>query len=315
MAATLFPAPVTAVSDVANVVTATTANVLYESTGINLKAGTYTVTSPTTVVVNVEFFNETTSLVTATTATGISVVNVASNATKVIFWTLSGTSVNIEIKLTGNPISSTTSGVAYQFTSTTTSNTAGTYYFTIVGAGGGGGAGVPSGFNPGGGGSTGTLTNVGPVVVTSSFTATIGAAGSGGSGSEGANGTAGGSTSVAISGGSTYDSNGGAAGLGGNEIRTDGAGPSAAMSPTFVGSGVILGTTGGGGRGVGFQAARPGTGSGIGTGGNGGSANGNLNGDAGTGKGSGGGGGGSGNATYGDGGNGTAGVVYAFKIF
>ena len=127
MSVNVFPAPITTVADYDEVVTATSANIFYEST-YNFTPGVYTITSPATVIAKAQFWSATTSLIETSTVSGTVTISLATAAEKIKFWTESGSDVPISIAKTGEPVSAVTSGVAYVFTNTSNSNTSGTYY-------------------------------------------------------------------------------------------------------------------------------------------------------------------------------------------
>ena len=135
---------------------ATSANTYYEA-AVNFPAGTYTITCTSTVTSNVDFWNGSTFIGTATTVSGTVAYNLATAANKIAFWTSSGTSVNVNFALSGQTVSSSFSGTIDTLTNSGTYNVTGTVYVVVVGGGGGGSGGQANnqGFGGGSGGVTG----------------------------------------------------------------------------------------------------------------------------------------------------------------
>ncbi len=302
-------------------VTAASANTLYGST-TSFSVGVYVITCVSGTISKVTFFNGNSPIVTATTSSGTTTINLATAATRIDYYTNTGTSVIITITNTASiPVFAGLSGTLDTITSTTNTYApaADRAHCVLVGGGGGGGSST-GGYGVGGGGSGG-ITG-GPVELTgSNMTVTIGSAGVGqktASTEAGVKGTNGGSTSFAGltaggggGGGGCYTGNqqgyGGSAGSpgggdGGGQYGSGGVASTA--SPLQF---VKVGTTGGGG-GASFSGggAGSGAGSGIGTGGQAfDSAN--------PANASGFGGGGAGSQSGGTGSSGSPGVVYILR--
>lgn len=315
-------------SNLTSYVSATSANTLYSS-AITLKAGVYTITCASTTVASLDFYSGTTYIGSTQTVSGTVSYNLASDATRIAYYTNTGSNITIGILQTGNPVTTAVSGTLDTLTSSTTytqTGNTGLAYVVVVGGGGGGGSATSSYSCGGGGGSGGVQSST--YALTGSISVTIGAGGNGSSTS--ATGNAGGAT---IFGNLTSNGGGGGSSFnsGGNDQASGGApgspgGAYGGSSGQFVGSPggaqsastasaynfVVSGTTGGGGGGKwgpgvsNGWAGGSGSGSGIGTGGNGST---NTAGGAGNGYGSGGGGGCSGYS----GGAGKPGVVYIVR--
>ena len=293
--------------------TLTTANQLYDFVE-SLVSGVYTITWNGGGTLNVDFYNGTTYIGTATGTSSIT-YNLAQSATGYKMWNTVG-NVSVVISLTALALAPV-SGVLTTYTTSQTITATGDGYAVLVGGGGGGGGGFSSGVGGGGGGSGGIVGS--RIVLTGSLALVIGTGGTGGvAGTPGTNGnpgiastfaglTAGGGGGGIQGGGGaaggTAGSPGGGAGGAGNGVNPGGTGSPSSNSNSFF---TIFqqGTTGGGGGGTNTGSVGVGAGTGIGTGGNGGG--GSSPGGNGTGFGSGGGGGGFGGA----GGNGMPGVLY-----
>ena len=263
----------------------------YEISG-GFVAGVYTISWSGGGTLNVDFYNGTTFIGTATGTSSIT-YNLAQSATKAVLWnTVAG--VSVVISLTALAIAPV-SGVLTTYTASGTPGIKGNAYVVLVGGGGGGGGGFSSGSGGGGGGSGGIV--IQRVTLTGSEALVIGAGGT--SGTIGTPGTAGGNggattfaglTAGGGGGGGTNPGTPGAAG-----VPNGGAGGSGAYgtttypgqpctNPNTVFGFMAFGTTGGGGGGFNtVSGIALGGGSGIGTGGQG-------NGQPGTGYGAGGGG-------------------------
>lgn len=288
--------------------TTVSSNTLYENS-LALVAGIYTITFSMGGTVNVDFYNGTTYLGTASGNTG-TVYKLTTAATNVKYF--SSNSGTFIITLSAISTSTPTTGTLYTFTSSQTINLIGDAYVLLVGAGGAGGAGYndPDYGTGGGGGSGGIIS--GRLLLTGSTSLTIGQGGTptnnaGGNGTStvlssltatGGFGGAGNTVANTGAGGSPGGANGGAIG---NTIHNGSA--SANSNSTF--SFFTFGTTGSGGGG---GSGAVGGGSGIGTGG--GVPLSNGNGLPGTGYGAGGGGGFSSDGNVHPGGAGTNGVCY-----
>jgi len=301
-------------------ITANSANTLYEAVE-SLVPGIYTITFTGGGTLNVDFYNGTTYIGTATSSSSPFLYNLGTQATNFKFWC--STTSNIVIALTALALSET-NGTLYTYTTSQTINLTGDGYVILVGGGGGGGgSGQSSSSGGGGGGGSGGITG-GRIVLTGSQSLTIGSGGSGGSqtfaGSNGGNTTLGsftangggggnpGTNTTAGSGGIAGTPNGGAGGAG--STTTSATSGNLSVNTNSIFSFFTEGTTGGGGGGSIGTSSGSGAGSGVGTGGNGGI--GNQVGAPGTGYGSGGGGGGVQQAPTNPnaGGNGQPGVCY-----
>jgi hypothetical protein len=281
-----------------------------------LTPGTYTITCVSSTNAEVTFWSGSSVITTATTVSGTVSVSLATEATRVSYWTNTGTNIVINIQLTGNPLTYAASGTLDTITTSQSPYTrTGRAYVGVVGAGGGGGPSWAGARGPGSGGSGGVASGI--VYLTGNQNIVIGAGGNGGTFDGNASrivGNDGGSSSLGNitangggAGGGSWNSSGGGGGGGGTPgggaggsgsnntggaYNGGGSGGVASSAPTY--SFVKSGTTGGG---AGVNAS--GAGSGIGTGGSGG----------GSGSGYGAGGGAFGWAnTYS--GSGTQGVVY-----
>ena len=260
----------------------------YEISGAFV-SGVYTISWSGGGTLNVDFYNGTTFIGTATGTSSIT-YNLAQSATKAVLWnTVAG--VSVVISLTALAIAPV-SGVLTTYTASGTPGVKGNAYVVLVGGGGGGGGGFTSGQGGGGGGSGGIV--IQRVTLTGAESLVIGAGGT--SGTTGTPGTAGGNggattfagfTAGGGGGGGTNPGTAGAAGVpnGGAGGAAPGGGGSACTNPNTIFGFMAFGTTGGGGGGFSSGAPTPGTGAGagIGTGGAG-------TGAPGTGYGSGGGG-------------------------
>jgi hypothetical protein len=290
-------------------VTAASSATMYSAT-IALDPGIYTITCISSTVAYVEFWNSSTYIGKATTYLGSTSYNLATAATKVYYYTNTGSSVSIGIALTGTNVSGSSSGTLYTITANQTFTQTGVGYVILAGGGGGGGGGMNSSqySSTGGGGGSGGFIDAGYITLTGNLPVVIGGSGSGGA-AGGTSGTSGTLTSIAGNsaggggggtGGSGYNSGpGGSAGspnggAGGNGMYSF-SGPQNSPSAGTVSS-IGIST-------MPMIVAAPGT-IGGGGGGGGGSSAGSLE------YGRGGNGGGYGGA----GGNGTSGIVYILKL-
>lgn len=285
----------------------------YEISGAFV-SGVYTISWSGGGTLNVDFYNGTTLISTATGTSSIT-FNLAQSATKAVLWnTVAG--VSVVISLTALAIAPV-SGVLTTYTASGTPGLVGDAYCVLVGGGGGGGGGFTSGGGGGGGGSGGivisrvALTGVEALVIgnggTSGTTGTPGTPGGNGGASTFAGLTAGGG-----GGGGTNPGTGGTAGTpngasGGNgAMGTTVFNGQPCVNPNTIFGFMVMGTTGSGGGGFNnVSGIATGGGSGIGTGGTG-------TGAPGTGYGSG--GGGFGWSTYGSTGVGMPGVLYVILV-
>jgi hypothetical protein len=315
-------------------VVATATNTGYSAT-LDLPVGIYVVTtSNTSTVGKVEFWvGQTTLIGTVTTSSGTATFNLATAATRIVFWTVAGSS-NVTISITQNAttlVSTNTSGTLDTITSATTYTTTsanGNAYVVVVGGGGGGGAGggyFTNSHQTGGGGGAGGIAS-GIVALTGNVSVLIGAKGNGAVGYCNY-GNAGGTSSFG-----NLQANGGGGG-GGGQYTVPGYGGSSGTPrfPNTSNSGngagysgentqieaeytfVKSGTTGGGPSGDNNYGTA--IGSGIGTSGPSGNSN-TVAPTAATGFGAGGGGGAAGpngTSTGGPGGDGSGGVVYVLR--
>lgn len=322
MASTVFPAPSAGVSlNPTYSVTAAAANTLYSSQ-TNFSTGVYVITCASGTISKVTFFNGNAPVVTATTSSGTTTINLSTAATRIDYFTNTGTDVIITITNTASvPIFGGVSGTLDTITATTSTYApaAGRAWCVVVGGGGAGGSST-GGYGTKGGGSGGI--NGGAVELTgSNMTVTVGAGGiaqKSASTAAGVQGGNGGTTTFGTisatggqGGGGCYTGNdqgnyGGAGGTpGGGEGGYSYQQPSASLaSPLLF---VKTGTTGGG-SGANFSGGGAGTaaGSGIGTGGQ-------AYDSANPGNPSGYGGGGAGSQSGGTGSNGGPGVVYVLR--
>lgn len=268
----------------------------YEISGAFV-SGVYTISWSGGGTLNVDFYNGTTLISTATGTSSIT-FNLAQSATKAVLWnTVAGVSVVISLTaLAVSPVS----GVLQTYTASGTPGLIGDAYVIVVGGGGGS---LNSAGSPTGGGGSGGI-NGGRVALTGAETLTIGTAGV----ANGANGgstifagftATGGITANAGAGGAGGTPNGVAGGAGGTP--TGGAGSPTVTAASFFGF-LSMGSTGSGGGGGNGGANGPGGGSGIGTGG------GSFGSATGYGAGA------SGASALGLGSNGTAGVCYVVLV-
>ena len=280
------------------------ANTLYEAVE-NLVSGVYTITFSGGGTLNVDFYNGTTYIGTATSSSSPFLYNLGTQATNFKFWCT--TSSSLVISLTALSLSET-SGIAYSYSTSQTINLTGDAYAILIGGGQGGGSG--SGY---GGGRSGNVW-VGRVYLNGSTVLTIGA---------GSAGALSGSNSPASTPGETtlgtYSSANGSSAAGGT-IPSNGNGSSgnltSATNTTFSFLSNLTTSSGGGGGNTNSTSsytggsAPAGT---LGTGGTGGTGIYNAapgNGSSGTGYGSGGGGGGGSGGIYGSGGAGSNGYCF-----
>jgi hypothetical protein len=236
MAISVFPTPST--SNVAQSITAATANVLYSS-AITLTPGIYTITCVSTTIAHIDFFDGDTIIGTARTVSGSISFNLSTTANNIRFHTNTGSSISINIAFTGiAAITDAPSGTLDTLNTTGTYNQTGKLYVVAVGGGGGGGGGYGTnnvGTNGGAGGKGGVANAA--ITANTAISYVIGAAGNGGPQGNGNTGSAGG-TGGASSFGNTLTANGGIGGngAGGSNGNTGAAGtfttPNGA-SPSF----------------------------------------------------------------------------------
>lgn len=290
MSVSRFKPPSTAASVVA---AAPAANTTYQTFG-EFEAGIWTISCATTTVATVAFWAGTTLLATASTVSGSVQVSIGQNADSIVYYTDTGSDIQISLERTGVPLLPGVSGTLDTITATGTYTETGYGYALIVAGGRAGGNAYFDGlqYQGGAGGASGGVIGPHSVVLTGSMPVVIGAGGTGGGGAAGGNTTFAGYT--ATSGGT-------------------GSGGQSAISAN--GKPVVFGTTGGGGRGAGSSyQATAGAGSGIGRGGDGkDQGSGGPGGNA-TGYGGGGGGAYMNNNTPQIGGNGSQGVVYVLRL-
>ena len=225
----------------------------YEISG-GFVSGVYTISWSGGGTLNVDFYNGTTFIGTATGTSSIT-YNLAQSATKAVLWnTIAGVSVVISLTaLAVAPVS----GVLTTYTTSQTITAVGEGYAILVGGGGGGGGGYSDSAGGGGGGSGGIIG--GRVLLTGSLPLIIGTAGTGGAnGTPGTPGTAGTATTFAglsagggggggTPTGGTAGSPGGAAG-GTAATPATGTGSAGSNANSFFGF-FTQGTTGSGGAG------------------------------------------------------------------
>ena len=212
-------------SNLTSYVSAAATGTVYSS-ALALSAGVYTITCASSTVANVEFFNGTTYIGTATTVSGTVSYNLASAATRITYYINTGSNITIGILQTGNPVTAAVSGTLDTITSTSTytaTGNTGVAYVVVVGGGGGGGAGRTNDTysGAGGGGSGGVSSSISSL--TGNVSVTIGTGGNGGAaGATAGNGNAGGATTFG-----NITANGGLGGsgfnAGGNAQATGGS--------------------------------------------------------------------------------------------
>ena len=322
MAATVFPLPVTTISEKTFTTTVPSSATPYVAT-VSMSPGVYRITCVSSTITTVGFFSGNTLIATALTASGTVDVTVASAVTRLSITTNTGSNIAVTVTFQSAPI--VISGVSGTLTTITSSGTYTTQGIAFaVAVGGGGGGGVSGQQGAGGGGGSGGVAS-GLVGGNGNITVTIGAGGettvAGGTTTIGTltatGGGAGVSNSSAVGGaGGTAGSPGGAVGgtgnHGGSNNSTAGS-TSSAPDYTFVKTGTTGGGGGGSYAGSGYNGSAGGGNGSIGTGGTGAGAQNSNTATAGTGYGAGGGGGPRilGNA----GGAGSQGVVYLIGGF
>jgi hypothetical protein len=307
MATSQYPESPLPPSTVANIFTATSPGTLYTS-NVSLVVGTYEITCISTTIAYVVFFDATGAIIGSTnTTSGIVQFNLATAATKIQYYTNTGSLINVSIALTGiGALFSEVSGTLDTITTSGTYTTTGNLWVMCIGGGGSGGSGSNAGTARGLGGSAGGISSA-LINTTTSTTVTIGAKGATQTGNFVA-GNAGGSTTF----GAFVTGAGGAGGGTGSGSNPSGNGVATFPEAQFIKNGSI-GSGGNGGSEAAATAGGTGAGSGIGTGGNGGTAGGPRNGTEATGQGSGGGGGAA--PGQGHGGAGSDGVIYILRGF
>lgn len=237
-------------------------NTLYDLT-YSLVSGVYTISWSGGGTLNLDFYNGTTLVISASGTSPLT-VNLAQSVTITKVW-CTVAPISLIISLSGLAVAPV-SGTVYMYSASTTVSLVGDFYGVIVGGGGGGG--ISSAGNSGGGGGSGGITTLGRISLTGFTVLTVGSAGVGGSGGIAA--TAGGTTTFGA-----FAASGGGPGMGwspggagGAPGTFGGAGGSAGAVGIASSSAVTVtgfpfctfGTTGGGG-------GTPAAGSGIGTGG------------------------------------------------
>ena len=321
MAATVFPLPVTTISEKTFTTTVPSSATPYVAT-VSMSPGVYRITCVSSTITTVGFFSGNTLIATALTASGTVDVTVASAVTRLSITTNTGSNIAVTVTFQSAPIViSGVSGTLTTITSSGTYTTQGIAFAVAVGGGGGGGQSGAQG-SGGGGGSGGVASGLvggnGNITVTigaggeptlGGGTTTIGTLTATGGGAGQSNASAAGGTGGTA--GSPGGGVGGAGSHGGSNNATAGA-ASAAPDYTFV----KTGTTGAGGGGGYSAVANGGTGGGsggIGTGGTGSGTQNSNTATSGTGYGAGGGGGSRiiNNAA----GSGSQGVVYLIGGF
>ena len=282
--------------------TLTTANQLYDITQ-SLVAGVYTISWSGGGTINIDFYNGTTYVGTATGTSSIT-YNLAQSITNYKMWNSVG-NVSIVIALTALALAPV-SGVVTTYTTSQTITAIGDAYAVLVGGGGSGSGGSITNQGGGGGGSGAIV--FGRVVLTGNRPLVVGQGGAAqqGASSIGNPGTAttfAGLTAPGASSAVSFTSGG----IGGVPNGVNGGGSNANGAATSTLATITSwpfftqGSTGSGGGGGNPGTPGTGAGSGLGTGGSGG----NLNGGSGYGSGGGGGNGASGLYAFGGaGGNG-----------
>lgn len=189
--------------------TAETATSSYGAT-LSLSPAIYTITCVSSTVAYVEFWNSSGFIGKTNTVSGSANYNLATAATKIYYYTDTGSNVVISIEATGVLVTNDISAPTDILTTSQTYTGTGTAYVVVVGGGGGGGFGnnAQNYARGGGGGGSGGVRDVGRITLSGSTATVVGAAGTGGTNSVAA--TAGGTTQFG-----TWVSNGGAAGAGG----------------------------------------------------------------------------------------------------
>jgi hypothetical protein len=314
MGINVFPVPSSGgPSTIKQTLYATTANTVIYGATVALTAGVYTVTCISSTVTTMSFYAGDTLLTSATTSSGTASVNLATAATRVTYFTNTGSNIQVDIQITGQAVTFAATGSLTTLTNTQTwaSNAAGPAYVVVVGGGGGGRNGAPYSGTAGGGGG-GALSGSQVSLAVQNYTITV-------AGSVAQN-TAGGTTNafgMTANGGATgnFGASGGGGSASGGTINTTGSAGGynvnavATPSPYLF---VVNGSNGGGG--AAGNTGNVGAGSGIGTGGNGGTPGFPTNGGNGSGFGAGGGGGSNNNSAGSNGGSGSAGVVYILRV-
>jgi hypothetical protein len=263
MPISVFPVPSTT-SNLAQSITAASANVLYSST-MNLNPGIYTITCTTTTIAHIDFFSDNTLIGTARTVSGSVSFNLSTAADNIRFYTNTGSSITINIAFTGiAAITSAPSGTLDTLNTTGTYNQTGKLYVVTVGGGGGGGGGVGTNNvgNSGGSGGAGGVANA-AITANTAISYVIGAAGNGGNAGTGNLGNPGGTGGLS-SFGNTLTANGGlggngASGISGSTGATGSFTTPNGASPSFpfviANPYVTKGNGGGGGTGAGVGNA------------------------------------------------------------
>jgi hypothetical protein len=249
MASAVFPAPAAAstIPDAFNC----TSGTLYESIK-TFGTGIYTITCINTTIAIVEFYSDSTTIITsAITSSGTVTVNLSSAADRIKVYIDNGTDVPVIITKTAGTLISNFSGTLDTITTTSTytgTSTSGYGYAVVVGGGGGGGN--SPGSNYGGGGAGGVGAKL--VALTGSMSVVIGQGGA--ANTNGGNTTFAGITAGGGTAGSNNGSgNGGLIGTvtGATYVATGGNGAiyngTQVSATTKVFPFVINGTTGGGG--------------------------------------------------------------------
>ena len=135
MAITVYPVTSTAAGTnlTATVMSAAAANTAYSGT-VSLVPGVYTITCTSTVTTYMDFFNGSTGITTAGatyTTSGTVTINLATAATKIVFWTTSGTNTTITLTETGSPVTTAASGTLDTLTTSQTYTQSGAAYVIV----------------------------------------------------------------------------------------------------------------------------------------------------------------------------------------
>ena len=155
MAATVFPLPVTTISEKTFTTTVPSSATPYVAT-VSMSPGVYRITCVSSTITTVGFFSGNTLIATALTASGTVDVTVASAVTRLSITTNTGSNIAVTVTFQSAPI--VISGVSGTLTTITSSGTYTTQGIAIaVAVGGGGGGGYSAVANGGTGGGSGGI--------------------------------------------------------------------------------------------------------------------------------------------------------------
>lgn len=172
MGQSVYPIPSSASSISANTIVAAASNTMY-SNNVTLVPGIYTITCPSYVDATVFFHSATdTIIMKTTTVSGTSVINLATEAKRVVVFTNTGTDIAVNIEKTANALTNNFSGTLDTVTASGTytgTSASGFGYAVLFGAGGGSSGGNGGYHFLGGNGGVAekivTLTGSMPVVI------------------------------------------------------------------------------------------------------------------------------------------------------